>query len=447
MRIPIIMPQLGQSIAEATVLQWLKQPGEAVEADEPILEVETDKSSFEIPSPCEGTMAAVEVEAGQTVPCGTVLGHLEGEADAAEPDTGKPEEPARRDQSSREVLAATEPDTVDLEGTSESLPDPQKHQHSRTTKVASRQVRRQHLRQAQGQEGGFLSPRVRSLMAEHGLHAAELPPGSGSDGRVTARDVEALIQARAGSTMGPHAELLPLPDVPYRTLALSRARRNIGEILTRSVQEVPQAVTIHEADFAALAAARERLMNRFDPEADGRLTWLPFLLRAFCDAAREFPLVNATLHRDKVRVYDQVNLGVAVSLDTDSLIVPVIEAADRLSFHDLVRTANDLIARARSKRLRPAETENATATVSSFGGFGAIAATPILLPPQAVMFGIGKIEKRPVVKGDGLAVSTRAYLTLTFDHRLIDGAYAGRFMSAVCAWIESVDARALMGRV
>jgi pyruvate/2-oxoglutarate dehydrogenase complex dihydrolipoamide acyltransferase (E2) component len=406
------MPQLGQSITEATLLTWFKQVGQAVAADEPLFEVETDKSSFQVPAPQAGTLVERGVEEGMSAPCGAVVATIE----------------------------AQQPAPV----TSTSTQDPQQEQPAQSNV-------RVHTRSRGEKPARMLSPRVRSLLAQHGLREADIQqvPGTGIDGRVTARDLETWIQQqrpydRPVTGQSVPSAFSPLPNVPFQTRPIPRARRTIARVLERSIREVPQAYTVHDVDCTRLVEVRQQLKSQFRGDSGGPLTFFPFFLRAFCEVTRDFPLVNASWLEDEIRVYDEIHMGLAVALDTESLAVPVLPRADRMSFRELAGQTNDLIRRARARRLHPSQTEGATVTVTNFGSVGAILAAPILIPPQAVMLGIGKVEKRPVVKGDGLSIAPRAYFTCTFDHRLFDGAYAAGFLSAFGEWLENVDADEIM---
>src|SRR5918992_1237439 len=401
------MPQMGVSIAEATVLEWKKQPGETVQADEPLLEISTDKAESEVPAPVAGRLAEVMVEAGQTVDVGTVLARIEPEAAAVQGDGER---------------AAAPPD---------------------------------------GDGGPPVTPVVRRMAEQHNLDLSQIE-GSGRRGRVTKKDVMAYLRAReeaptpaepaptgpartepAVDPMPPleppsreeePPRAAPAPAAPPEPAAagareLSPMRKRIAEHMVRSLRTAAHCTTIVEADMSRIEAAR------------GRRSYLPFVARATIAALREHPVLNATLEGEMLTVHDEVHLGIAVSLGEEGLIVPVIRNAHELSHEGLSTRIKDLATRARGKRLSPDEVGGGTFTITNPGAYGAVLATPIINQPQVAILDLEAVVKRPVVGtdadgNDSIAIRSMTMLCMSWDHRAIDGAYAAQFLSTLKGRIE-----------
>jgi pyruvate/2-oxoglutarate dehydrogenase complex dihydrolipoamide acyltransferase (E2) component len=396
------MPQMGVSVAEGTIVAWRKRVGDWIEADEAIVEISTDKVETEIPSPASGRVAEILVEAGTTVDVGTVLARLDAEATpgVAHVDEG------------------SEPEAVEATG---QRPE------------------------ATGNGNGHappISPVVRRMADEHGVDLSQVE-GSGRRGRVTKKDLLAFLGDKPDTrhptpdTPEPAAEPLLHSESPYREETpapaaggheLSVMRKSIGAHMVRSLQTAAHCTTIVEADMSAIEAAR------------GRLSYLPFVARATIAALREFPMLNSTLEGDRLTVHDEVNLGIAVSLGEEGLIVPVVKNAHELSHEGLATRIKDLAERARSKRLTPDEVSGGTFTITNPGAFGALLATPIINQPQVAILDLEAVVKRPVVvNGDSIAIRPMTYLCMSWDHRALDGAVAAQFLSAVRKHIEGWD--------
>jgi pyruvate/2-oxoglutarate dehydrogenase complex dihydrolipoamide acyltransferase (E2) component len=400
------MPQMGVSVAEGTIVAWRKRVGDWVEADEAIVEISTDKVETEIPSPASGRVSEVLVEAGATVDVGTLLARIDGEA--------------------RPGVAHAD------EGPSEPEPEATGHRP-----------------QATGNGNGHappVSPVVRRMADEHGVDLSQVE-GSGRRGRVTKKDLLAFLEdtpdtrhptpdTPAADT--PAAEPLLHSESPYReepvqpapanSQELSVMRKSIGAHMVRSLQTAAHCTTVVEADMSRIEEAR------------GRLSYLPFVARATIAALREFPMLNATLEGDRLTVHDEVNLGIAVSLGEEGLIVPVVHDAHELSHEGLAARIKDLAERARSKRLTPDEVSGGTFTITNPGAFGALLATPIINQPQVAILDLEAVTKRPVVVGgDSIAIRPMTYLCMSWDHRALDGALAAQFLSAVRRQIEGWD--------
>jgi pyruvate/2-oxoglutarate dehydrogenase complex dihydrolipoamide acyltransferase (E2) component len=401
------MPQMGVSLAEGTVVEWKKQPGDTVDADEPLLEISTDKAESELPAPATGRLAEVLVEAGETVDVGTVLARIE---------TG--------DREGGETPSATRGD-----GAAE---------HD------------------DGNGGSPVTPVVRRMAEEHDLDLSQIE-GSGRRGRVTKKDVLAYLRGRGevgtegqapGAPAGEpklHMES-PYREAPAETEAeaprpaaeppaargreLSVMRKQIAEHMVRSVRTAAHCTTIVEADMSRIEAAR------------GQGSYLPFVARATIDALREHPTLNATFEDELVNVHDEVHLGIAVSLGEQGLVVPVIRNAHELSHEGLATRIKDLAQRARSKRLSPDELRGGTFTITNPGAFGAVLATPIINQPQVAILDLESVVKRPVVVtdadgNDSIAIRPMAYLCMSWDHRVLDGAVAAGFLSTLKRRIEA----------
>ena len=388
------MPQMGVSVAEGTIVAWRKRVGDWIEADEPIVEISTDKVETEIPSPASGRVSEILVEPGSTVDVGTLLARIDAEA--------------------RPGVAHVD------EG-----PEPEATGHRP---------------QATGNGNGHappVSPVVRRMADEHGVDLTQIE-GSGRRGRVTKKDLLAFLGDKP-DTRHPTPDTPPEPalhsESPYREEPaptggeqLSVMRRQIGQHMVRSLQTAAHCTTVVEADMSAIEAAR------------GRLSYLPFVARAVIAALREFPTLNATLEGDRLTVHEEVNLGIAVSLGEEGLIVPVVKNAHELSHEGLATRIKDLAARARSKQLTPDEVSGGTFTITNPGAFGALLATPIINQPQVAILDLEAVTKRPVVVGgDSIAIRPMTYLCMSWDHRALDGALAAQFLSAVRRHIEGWD--------
>lgn len=387
----IIMPQLGESIAEGTIIKWLVAPGGRIEKDQPLLEVETDKVSLEIPSPASGTLTDVLVPEGQTVPIGTLLARLDG-------------------------------------------------QEGGTAAGVVNRVGGVVLRPMDPGEGGedHYSPAVRQLAKEHGVDLARIA-GTGAGGRVTKKDVldvvakheqsphpspfdRLRVPSLAEGPLTPHEEILPLTPM----------RKTIAERMLKSRQTSAHVVTFFETDFSAIAKFRTLR------EASGqgpKLTYLPFVIKAVTAAMQEFPILNSSWGDQGIILKKDIHIGIAVALD-DGLLVPVVRHADRKGLKQLGQEVADLAERARSKRLAPEEVQSGTFTITNHGGFGSLFSTPIIHQPQIAILGVGAVQKRAVVVQDAIAIRPMGYLSLSFDHRVIDGATADRFMAKVKSILE-----------
>ena len=405
----VLMPQLGESIAEGTIVRWMKQAGDAVGRDEPLFEISTDKVDAEIPSPTSGVLTAIRVQAGETVPVDSVVAVIAGAAAGAAPEAAAPE-PAPA------AAAASEPAPA-------ATPGPR-------TPVAEEAP-------GEGERPRRVSPLVRRLAREHGVDVGAVT-GTGSDGRVTRDDILRHVGAGAGGAAPAGIE----QEAGARVEPMSVLRRQIAAHMVRSRRTSAHVHTLFDVDLSEVARLRAEHREAW-AAAGVRLTYLAFVARATAAALAEEPLLNAALSDDGERIVYRrdVNLGIAVALD-DGLIVPVIRQADREGLAGLSRAIGDVAARARAGELSPDDVAGGTFTITNPGSFGSILGLPIINQPQVAILCVGAVERRPVVVDESgtIEARTRCYLTLGFDHRLIDGAVADRFMARVKAGLESFDA-------
>lgn len=410
MPVPVMMPQLGESVAEGTVIEWLKKEGDRVQKDEPILAISTEKVDAEIPAPAAGVLSQILVKAGEVAPVGATLALIaEGFASGTGIDLGTeapvavppPQAPAPRPQPPTPVL-----------------------------------------------EGRFYSPAVRKLADELGVNPNEVP-GTGEGGRVTKRDVELFAQARGARPVAAGAPPLLRPEAgrePVEVaegeelLPLTKMRRTIADHMVRSKQTAPHVTSIAEADFTAIARFREAKKAAFRQAKGTSLTFLTFILKATADALREFPTLNARWTDEGIRVRKAIHLGIAAALP-DGLVVPVLRNPQSKSLSEIAVAVAEIVRRAQEGRLLPEELTGSTFTVNNFGADGNLIGTPILNQPEVGILGVGTIGKRPVVVSQGsedvIAIRWTGYLCLSYDHRVVDGAVAGRFLQTLGRSLES----------
>ncbi len=449
-RVDVIMPQMGESIAEGTLSRWLKMVGDDIKRDEPIFEISTDKVDAEIPSPAAGVLVEVLVKEGETVPVQTVVARLETEKGAAAATEVQPAAPSAEPQSE-----AAAPELAATPSASGIAAEPQTRARPSPAAAPSRQ------RPAAGGDGGGSSfeervrtrssPLVRKIAAEHGIEIAAMQ-GSGVAGRVTKRDIMAFIESGAherpatGPSMyapggaEPHA---PMPEAwPGDVVEpMSVMRSKISERMVASRRTSAHVTSFMEIDFTRVARIRSAKRAEFEAASGQKLTYMPFIIKAVIDALKSWPILNSSVAGANIIYRKQFNIGVAVALDW-GLIVPVIKQADELSLIGLTRALNDLAQRARSKKLQPDEVQGGTFTITNPGVFGSLMGTPIIMQPQVAIMGIGAIEKRPKVTTgadgeDTIAIRTLSYFSLSFDHRIIDGSVADQFMAQVKSGVEA----------
>jgi 2-oxoglutarate dehydrogenase E2 component (dihydrolipoamide succinyltransferase) len=432
----VIMPQMGESIAEGTVTKWLKNVGDRVERDEPLFEISTDKVDAEIPSPAAGVLKEIRVAPGTTVPVNTVVAIVVAEAATPLPvaPPAPPPPPAVPP-----APAAPPPVVYEIEGESPAPTPPPPPTPAPEAPRAERTA--DELRLARS------SPVVRRIAAEHQLDIRAIS-GTGIGGRVTKQDILGHIETRSGAPEPPSAPpASPSPPTVapggarVEVVPMSPIRRKTAEHMVLSKRTSAHVSTVFEVDMTRVDQLRQKHKASFE-ERGARLTYTPFVLKAVVDALKAFPVLNASIDGDSIVYHKEINLGVAVALDW-GLIVPVIHHADEKNVLGLARAAHDLAERARAKKLKVEEVQGGTFTVTNPGVFGSLFGTPIIHQPQVAILDIGTIEKRPVVRDDAIAIRTMCYVALTFDHRLVDGADADRFMAHLKQTLQEFDEAAL----
>jgi 2-oxoglutarate dehydrogenase E2 component (dihydrolipoamide succinyltransferase) len=386
----VLMPQMGESIAEGTIVRWIKKVGERVDRDEPLFEISTDKVDAEIPSPSEGVLIEIRAKEGETVPVNSVVGVI-GVAGAVA-DAARDDEAGGQRQKS--------------------------------------------------------SPLVRRIAKEHGVDVARVS-GTGLGGRVTKDDILSFLSEGRTVPASPAASAMPGTALPsahapafkpgeaVEIVPMSVMRRKIAEHMVLSRRTSAHVHSVFEVDYTRAAQIRADRKALYERQGV-KLTYMSFVMKAAADALKAFPLVNASIGGDDIVYRKHVNLGIAVALDW-GLIVPVIQHAEEKTVLGLSRAIQDLASRARSKQLTPDEVQGGTFTITNPGGYGALFGTPIISQPQVAILDVGVIEQRVAVVGDAIAIRTKGYLALGFDHRLIDGAVADRFMSHVKRTLENFD--------
>jgi len=428
----VIMPQMGESIVEGTLTKWRKKPGEHVERDEPLFEISTDKVDTEIPSPAAGTLAEVLVEEGKTVGINTVVARID-ESGGNGARAAAPAKPAAAPPPAPPAAAAPPPPPAQAPAPVSEPAEP-------------------------AEVSGPLSPLVRKMARENNIDLSQIR-GTGAGGRITKQDVEAYLAARqaapARAAAPPPSARPATPPVEapayvppaaatpakVRVEPMSTMRQKIAEHMVMSKRTSAHVTTIHKVDMTKVAKVRERLKADFQTRYGLSLTYLPFVVRAAVEGLRAFPIVNASIEGNNILYHNEINIGIAVALE-NGLIVPVIRNADEKNVLGLQRAIADLAARARSRQLKPDEVQSGTFSITNFGTFGSVVATPIINQPQVAILGVGSVEKTPVVIDDAIAIRSVCYLSLTFDHRLIDGAlgdqFTGKVKSVLENWSEEV---------
>ena len=468
----VVMPQMGESIFEGTITKWLKKPGDKVERDEPLFEISTDKVDAEIPSPSAGVLKDIKVKEGQTVPINTVVASIEvtgGAAAAAAPAPAKAE-PQKPAAAAPAPAAPAKPAPAPASAPAPAAP------------VAA---------SAPAREGARIhsSPLVRRMAKEHGIDLTGVE-GTGAGGRISKQDIEAVISGAgaaspqadgASGTAAAYAEpaqetraarssAVPPPPVAPAPLAggggaaahgtqyvpalqlgvprermyfgnyevepLSTMRMKIAEHMVASKHVSPHVYSVDEIDMTKVATLRAKAKDGFEKQYGTKLTFMPFFVKAAVAGLRAFPTLNASLDGTNVVLHKEINVGIAVALDW-GLIVPVVKSADEKNILGIQRTLNDLAERARSKKLRPEEVQEGTFSITNPGVFGGLFGMPVISQPNVGILGLGAIEKRPVVINDSIAIRSMCYVTLSYDHRVVDGAVAHQFLHKVKDTLEN----------
>jgi pyruvate dehydrogenase E2 component (dihydrolipoamide acetyltransferase) len=408
----VVMPQMGESIAEGTIVRWIKKVGDNVDRDEPLFEISTDKVDAEIPSPGAGVLTEIKVKEGETVAVNSVVAVIGGQKVAEE---SKPSEMPE--------AAVGQPEAESRKPEAES----------RKPEAGSGKL------EADGRQRS--SPLVRRIAKEHNVDIRQIS-GTGISGRVTKNDILGFIQA--GPKAAPASATRTVGHIPaykpgdkVEIVPMTIMRKKIAEHMVISAHTSPHVYSVYEVDFHRLSQLRDK--KKGDYERGGtKLTYTALIAKVVVDALRAFPLVNASIDGDNIVYKKDINLGIAVALD-QGLIVPVIKNADEKNLVGLSRAIEDLAARARSKKLNPDEVQGGTFTITNPGIFGAVYGLPLINQPQVAILGVGAIEKRAVVVNDAIAIHPTCHLSLGYDHRLVDGADAGRFLSYIKERLEKFD--------
>ena len=431
-RIEVVMPQMGESIVEGTIVKWHKKVGDQVKKDETLLEISTDKVDSEIPSPVAGVLAEIVVPEQKTVAVRTVIAYLDTDGGAVAAEPPKP--------ASAQVAEAPKP-AVAVPASAPAGP---------TVKTLAAPA-----------SGRFYSPLVLNIAREEGvaMNELELIPGTGEDGRVTKKDILAYVAAKKSGAIVAAAAPAPSKaalvgvvakpvDVPelrakypapqHEILQMSNVLQKMAEHMVKSVQTSPHVAAIHEVDMTNVAKHRSAQAAAFEKKEGFKLTFTPYIVGAVVKAIKKYPLVNTSIEGDKIIKKTFINVGIAVASE-NGLIVPVIKNAEEKSFLGLARAVNDLAVRTRNKRLTPDDIQGGTFTISNYGVFGTMIGTPIINQPQVAILGTGVIKKRVVVIDDAIAIRSMAYFTMSFDHRIVDGALGGMFLEEVVQTLQNFD--------
>lgn len=446
----LTLPKLGESVTEARIIRWLKKPGDKVEADEPVLEIATDKVDSEVPAPIAGILTDIKVKEGDVVPVGTVLAIIQAEGEAAAPALELPASPTATGESSASGSIQ--------DGNGSSLGE----------RIPARHGER------------FYSPLVRTIAQQEGVSLAELEriPGTGAGGRVTKYDLLAYLSQR--QSLHSFTSPSPAPAVPPATVPASapaslsiqeivtylqehfiliprkkfshenaeaiemdRMRKIIAENMVYSKHVSPHVTSFVEADVTPVVLWRERVKDEFEKKYGEKLTFTHIFVEVLAKVLREFPQLNASVEGDKILLKKDIHIGVAVALPNNNLIVPVVRHADRLNLAGIAAAVNDLSRRARAGQLKPDEISGGTYTLSNVGTFGNVMGTPVILQPQVGILATGAIRKKPAIietpTGDVIGVRYMMFLSHSYDHRIIDGALGGAFVRRVADLLEAWD--------
>ena len=469
----VVMPALGESVTEGTVTTWLKSVGDAVETDEPLVEVSTDKVDSEVPAPASGFLAEIRVPEDETVEVGTVLAVITAQAPSAAPsEPAAPAAPAAAPAAPAQqapVPASPAPQAPAPAPAAPVNPFPTPASLAQTAETGQL-AQSSASTPAQVSQTGYVTPIVRKLAREAGIELAEVT-GTGIGGRIRREDVEAAIKARQ-AVQAPAAPAAPATSAAPQTTAaaapgdnvfsgreasplrgttekMSRLRQTIARRMVESLATAAQLTTVIEVDVTKIAALRARAKDAFVQRENTKLTFLPFFVKAATEALRFHPKVNATINDKEVTYFDHENIGIAVDTER-GLLVPVIKNAQGMSIADVSRSINDLAARTRSATIGADELSGSTFTITNTGSGGALFDTPVLNMPDTAIMGVGTIVKRPVVVkdelgNDSIAIRSMVYLSLSYDHRLVDGADASRFLMDVKRRLEEAAFESELG--
>ncbi len=443
MAVDVIMPQMGESIFEGTITKWLKKPGDKIERDEPLFEISTDKVDAEIPAPAAGVLKEIKINEGQTVPIQTVVAVIDAAGGAPASAPAPAEAEAAKPASAAEPAKAASPKPA-------AAPPPA------PTKQAAPPPAPATAAQKPGENGDKIrsSPLVRRIARENQIDLSQVQ-GTGAGGRVSKRDILAAVEGGAtpGTSSAPGAApSMPPPSAPtaheagvprermyfghYEVQPMSTMRQKIAEHMVMSKRVSPHVYSVEEVNASAIWSLRAKNKEKFEKDSGVKLTFMPFFIRAAVEALRAFPTVNSSVDGTNLVLHKECNIGIAVALDW-GLIVSVIKNAEEKNFFGLARAVTDLAERARAKKLKPEEVQESTFSITNPGVFGGLMGLPVINQPNVAILGLGTIEKRPVVIDDAIAIRPMVYLTLSYDHRAVDGAIAHQFMGHIKHTLEN----------
>lgn len=439
-QIELKMPKMGESVHEATIIRWLKEEGELVQADESLLEIATDKVDSEVPSVAGGTLSKKLYKEGDVVQVGTTIALIETGANASGP---QPIAQANPVPSPSPVQSSPAPAAVVQPPASSPVPS--------------------------NSGNRFYSPLVRNIAQTEGITQAELDsiPGTGAEGRVTKKDILAHLEKRSAQPVVPAVEKSPSQEqfttptpavatpnqspatvtqaVPgeVEIIEMDRMRKLIAEHMVMSKHTSPHVTSYVEADVTNMVAWRERIKGSFEKREGEKITFTPVFIEAIARAIKDFPLINVSVEGTRILVKKNINIGMATALPSGNLIVPVIKNADRMNLIGLTKSVNDLARRARENKLLPDEIQGGTFTLTNVGSFGNVMGTPIINQPQVAIMAVGAIRKKPAVietpQGDAIAIRHMMFLSMSYDHRVVDGSLGGRFIRKVADYLEQFD--------
>jgi 2-oxoglutarate dehydrogenase E2 component (dihydrolipoamide succinyltransferase) len=448
--VDLVMPKLGESIMEATILKWHKQPGDAVKMDETVLEIATDKVDSEVPSTVEGTVQELLFNINDVVPIGTVIARISTSAEAPQPASSHAPEPPR--ETSRPITESTDSEYINNSYTQPAQETVAAAQQYKPTTTGNR----------------FYSPLVLNIAASEGVRMSELEsiPGTGNEGRVTKKDILQYVADRKAS-----GQQRPQPQQEYRApvqeiavmdeqrnennlavgtysgnveiIEMDRMRKMIAKHMIESKHTSAHVTSFSEADVTNMVLWRDRIKKDFEKRENEKITFTPLFIEAIVKCIKKYPWLNSSIEGDKLIVKKDINIGMATALPTGNLIVPVIRNADQLNLVGLTKQVNGLANAARNNKLRPDDTAGGTFTLTNVGSFGSIMGTPIINQPQVAILAVGAIKKRPVVietaQGDSIAIRHMMIVSMSYDHRIIDGALGSTFLNAVARELENFD--------
>lgn len=417
----LIMPKMGESVAEATIIKWLKNPGDTIELDEPVLEIATDKVDSEIPSPVAGVMEKQLFKEGETIKVNGAVAIIQTAAENA------PEKPVVQQSQNAEIVKEISKETVPF------VPQPNQISSSEPFKGGSR----------------FYSPLVRNIAKTEGvaMDVLETIPGSGKDGRLTKNDLISWLSNK-NNVSAPQSK--PQPQAPAVSIGggdeiieMDRMRKLIADHMVMSKSVSPHVTSMVEADVTNMVQWRDRVKNHFEKKEGEKITFTPIIIEAVARAIRDFPMINVSVDGNKIIVRKNINIGMATALPSGNLIVPVIKNADTMNLVGLTKAVNNLAAKARGNKLSPDDIAGGTFTLTNVGSFGNLMGTPIINQPQVAILAVGVIKKRPAVletpQGDVIAIRHMMYCSLSYDHRVVDGSLGGSFLRKVADYLEGFD--------